>query len=68
MRLSKNLISPGKIGTVSKNKYKDTGPRLKSHESPRATGRNNKSTNASARLHQLKKRLQLIRKALQQNP
>jgi hypothetical protein len=52
---------------MSKNKYIDTGPRLKSHESPRATGRNSKGSNASARLRQLKKRLQVIRKALKQS-
>jgi hypothetical protein len=49
---------------MSKNKYKDTGPRLKSHETPRSSGRNSKGKTASARLRQLKKRLQILRKAL----
>ena len=63
-------MSTEKIGleVMSSNKYKDTGSRLKSHESPRATGRNNKSASASARLRQLKKRLQVIRKALKECP
>lgn len=38
--------------------------RLKSHESPRASGRNDKSGAASARLRQLQKRQQALRRKL----
>ena len=38
--------------------------RLKRHESPRRQGRNNKSKKASARLRQIKKRNQTLRKKL----
>jgi len=39
-------------------------PMLKSHESPRSTGRNAKGKGGSARARQLKKRTQVLRKGL----
>ena len=42
-------------------------PRLKSWESPRRQGRNNKGKGGSARKRQLKKRLQMLRNKLKSN-
>ena len=42
-------------------------PRLKSWESPRRQGRNNKGKGGSARKRQLKKRLQMLRNKLKNN-